>query len=199
MSSSNEFGRPEFLELVRKRDDSAIESLVRAYTSHLRNGALGMGFDTEASRELVQDVWITFFEKAPTFEGRSHVRTYLFGILYNKVREKRRERRFEELDEAVDRLFDARFDGSGHWLVRPVEPEKFVLGLETDSIISKCLEGLSQPQRMAFVLKEIEDSDSGEICQTMGVSVTNLGVLLYRARNRLRECIEKSHAKEHGA
>ena len=33
--------------------------------------------------------------------------------------------------------------------------------------------------------------DSREICEAMNVSRSNLGVLLYRGRNKLRECLEQ--------
>ncbi len=43
---------------------------------------------------------------------------------------------------------------------------------------------------MAFVLREIEGMDTQEICKILEVTRTNLGVLLHRVRNRLRECLE---------
>ncbi len=45
-------------------------------------------------------------------------------------------------------------------------------------------------QRMAFVLREVEGMDTQEICKILEVTRTNLGVLLHRVRNRLRECLE---------
>ncbi len=50
-------------------------------------------------------------------------------------------------------------------------------------------------QRMAFVLREVEDLSTVEICKILDVTRTNLGVLLYRARNRLRECLESKGIK----
>jgi DNA-directed RNA polymerase specialized sigma24 family protein len=44
---------------------------------------------------------------------------------------------------------------------------------------------------MAFFLKEVEGHVSEEICNILEVSNTNLGVLLFRAKNKLRECIER--------
>jgi DNA-directed RNA polymerase specialized sigma24 family protein len=58
-------------------------------------------------------------------------------------------------------------------------------------LISDCLELLPLNQKMAFNLKEIEEEMTEEICNILSVSATNLGVLLFRARNQLRECIEK--------
>ena len=45
-------------------------------------------------------------------------------------------------------------------------------------------------RRMAFVLREIEGMDTEEIRKLLEVTRTNLGVLLHRVRNRLRECLE---------
>ena len=45
-------------------------------------------------------------------------------------------------------------------------------------------------QREVFVLREVEGLDTPEICKILEVSVTNFGVLMHRARARLRECLE---------
>ncbi len=56
--------------------------------------------------------------------------------------------------------------------------------------IESCLDGVPTKQRMAFVLREIEGLDTEETCKILEVTRTNLGVLLHRVRNRLRECLE---------
>lgn len=181
----------EFLRQLKIRDPKAIEKVVRTYTSVLYKGALGLGFDATAGEELVQSVWVTFFDVVQGFEGRSHVRTFLFGILYNKASELRRSyKKFEYSEDPIEAVIDARFAQDGHWLKPPISPEDFMISSQTMSLIEKCLEALPLNQRMAFSLKEIDEQPSTEICNILGVSVTNLGVLLYRARNRLRECIE---------
>ena len=55
--------------------------------------------------------------------------------------------------------------------------------------IDGCLETVPTKQRMAFVLREVEELDTKEICKILDVTRTNLGVLLHRARMRLRECL----------
>ena len=55
--------------------------------------------------------------------------------------------------------------------------------------IDGCLDRVPTNQRMAFVLREIEGMDTEEICKILEVTRTNLGVLLFRVRNRLRECL----------
>lgn len=187
---STTFSSPEFLEQLRVRAPSAIEQVVRAYTEHLYRAALGMGFDQVNAREIVQNVFATFFESVIKFEGRSHVRTYLFGILYNKVSETRREDQKIDQTDPVEDVLERRFNSHGQWIKPPVSPEQFILATETMGLIEKCLEELPSQQRLAFYLKEVDEESSHDICNILGVTVTNLGVLLYRARNRLRECIE---------
>jgi len=185
-----------FTEKIRKRDTAAIERLVRTYTGHLHNAARGMGFDSETAGELTQDTWITFYDKAPGFEGRSQVRTFLFAILHRKAQEKRREYAKMQKHDPIEDVVAARFNRRGHWVHSPVDPEKFALMAETAKFLRQCLENLSLAQRTAFVLKEVDGEESRDICNVLEVSVTNLGVLLYRARNRLRECLEGKHENE---
>ena len=48
---------------------------------------------------------------------------------------------------------------------------------------------------MTFILREVEGFGTDEICNILEVTRTNLGVLLYRVRNRLRECLEAKGVK----
>jgi RNA polymerase sigma-70 factor, ECF subfamily len=52
------------------------------------------------------------------------------------------------------------------------------------------MDGLPVNQREVFVLREVEGLETSEICKILAVSVTNFGVLMHRARARLRECLE---------
>jgi len=50
------------------------------------------------------------------------------------------------------------------------------------------------PQRIAdvFMLREMEEISSKDICKKLSISESNLWVMLHRARMALRECLEKS-------
>ena len=56
--------------------------------------------------------------------------------------------------------------------------------------IAHCLDGLPLTQRSVFVLREMEGVETEEVCKILEVTITNMGVLMHRARNRLRECLE---------
>lgn len=185
-----QFGSAEFLSQIQTRESKTVELLVRSYTEPLYKGALGLGFDAQRAEELVQNVWVTFFDVAPTFQGRSHVKTFIFGILYNKAQEARRERKRIEDTDPIEEVMNSKFALDGHWVKPPIDPQQFVESAETMTLIQKCIDALPLNQRMAFCLREIDDHGTTDICNILEVTVTNLGVLLYRAKNRLRECIE---------
>ncbi len=172
------------------RTSDLSESLVHEYTESLLKGALGLGFSIDDARDLVQSVWATFFEIQSKFEGRSHIRTFLFGILYNKAKERRREDKRLVPDEKIDELVDSHFDERGRWRSPPLDPERFLQATQAMKLIEECLDGLPLTQRMAFCLREIDDHGTPDICKILNISVTNLGVVLFRAKARLRECIE---------
>jgi RNA polymerase sigma-70 factor (ECF subfamily) len=52
------------------------------------------------------------------------------------------------------------------------------------------LSGLPENQARLFMMREFIELESNEICETLNISTSNLHVMLYRARLRLRECLE---------
>ena len=181
---------PDFAARIRKRDAQALEEVVRRYLPQILRAAGGAGFAPQRAEDIAQDTFVTFIETAPRFEGRSHVRTWLFGILYKKIAEARRNLgRDKEMDD-IEEVLEQRFDDAGSWMrpPRPVDAE--VYDAEVRQGIDGCLDRVPTNQRMAFALREIEGMDTQEICKILEITSTNLGVLLYRVRNHLRECLE---------
>lgn len=188
MSTASE--DPTMLRRIRKRDPEALESVVREYLPQVFRAARGAGLRKEEAEDAAQSTFIVFLEKAHQFEGRSHIRTWLFGILYRKVMEMRRaSARMEETDD-IETVVAERFDAKGSWARPPRGADAELYGREVVAHTGECLEQAPVRQKMAFVLREVEGMETDEICKILEVTVTNLGVLLFRARNRLRECLE---------
>ncbi len=181
---------PELASGIRAGDPEAQRKVVGAYLPQILRASRAAGLDRAAAEDVAQSTFLTFFEKAPTFEGRSQVRTWLFGILYRKIQEERRKGRRETPTDEIEAIVDRRFDERGNWANPPQDIEKVLESAEVREAIDGCLERVPTQQRMAFVLREVEGLVSEEICKILGVTRTNLGVLIFRARNRLRECLE---------
>jgi RNA polymerase sigma-70 factor, ECF subfamily len=187
---SDGFSSDDFLTRLRARDEAALERLVSAYLPQLLRTARGAGLNRANAEDVCQSSFVTFIEKIDSFEGRSHVRTWLFGILYRKISEMRRTASRETAAESIDEVMENRFKTDGHWQQPPRAADMATYEREVREHLADCLEGISTDQRLAFILREVEEMGSEEICQTLDISRSNLGVLLYRGRNLLRECLE---------
>jgi RNA polymerase sigma-70 factor (ECF subfamily) len=179
-----------FLERLRRRDPDAVAEAVRDHARPLHRAARALGFAETEAEDLVQDVFQTFLERLDNFEGRSQLRTWLFGILHRKAWERRRTSAVDDRMDPIDEVFESRFDARGSWARPPEDLERLMLSKEISEMIRGCMEGLPANQREAFALREVEGLETGEICKILAVSVTNFGVLMHRARTRLRECLE---------
>lgn len=190
MPRTDTFSDSGFVARIRTGERDALEAVVHAYLPQIFRAARGAGLDPSRADDVVQETFKTFVESASRFEGRSHVRTWLFGILYRKVAEAwrglGRERKFDDIDD----VFESRFDQRGSWSRPPRAADSALDDQETRRELSGCLDAAPESQRMAFLLREVEGFSTPEICKILGVSDNNLGVMLHRLRNRVRECLE---------
>ena len=164
--------------------------------------------DKQTAEDLVSETLLAGLKAQTSFAGQSTEQTWLIGILNNKImdyfRKSKREISFDEAD-IISNNIDEDFAQSGpdrgawkanrrpaEWMVDaadPVEIKEFWLYL------NKCIEGLDIRLSMVFVLRELEEMDSRNICNVLAISPTNLRVMLYRARKQLRLCLEKNWIK----
>jgi len=181
---------PLFVAQLRKGDRDAMGRVVALYLPQTLRAARASGLQAQESEDVVQSAFATFIEKMPEFEGRSRVRTWLFGILYRKIlefgRQAGRSRQFDDLED-VDR---SRFHPDGTWARPPQPADMAVYRREVGKHINDCMESIPSKQRLAFVFREVESMETMEICEILGVTSSNFGVLIHRARNQLRDCLE---------
>ena len=72
---------PQMSERIRRKDPETLQAVVRAYLAQVLRAARAAGMDSQNAEEVTQATFTTFLEKAAQFKGKSHVRTWLFGIL----------------------------------------------------------------------------------------------------------------------
>ena len=96
-------------------------------------------------------------------------------------------------DELADPIDDLPLDSRGHFSQLPAEwgnPERDLSQRQFFEVLELCADKLPAAQGRAFMMREWLELSVEEICKELGVTSTNLYVLLHRARLRLRECME---------
>ena len=181
---------PGLAAQVRAGNRTAIQTVVETYLAQILRAARGAGLDPQQAEDVTQATFTTFIEAAPRFEGRSSVRTWLFGILYKKIAEARRARQRDRQMDELDEAFERRFDTSGSWSTPPQPVDTALHHKEVETEIFGCLDAAPLRQTLVFILREVEELSSEDICNVLGITRTNLGVMLHRIRNRVRDCLE---------
>ncbi|MHC4601642.1 MAG: sigma-70 family RNA polymerase sigma factor [Planctomycetota bacterium] len=173
---------------------------VDRYGNDLYRYALVRVRNPEVAEELVQETFLAALKGRKSFSGRSSEKTWLIGILKHKIvdayRKSSREKALGKGEEDEDDPAEALFDANGHWKESPVswggDPKNLVEQQEFREVLDRCLEGLPDRMARAFFLREMEALETEEIRKDLGVTTTNLGVILHRARARLRHCLERN-------
>ncbi len=178
-----------FVTAKGEQKHRAFQDAVHRYLPQILRAARASGLNTQHAEDVAQDTFVTFIESAHRFEGRSHVRTWLFGILYKKIAAARRGLQHDQSLRDIDEIFEQRFDITGSWMSPPRPSDSAVYDEEVRDGIEDCLDLVPEKQRMAFLLREVEGMKAIEISEVLAVTPGNLSVLLHRVRNRLRDCL----------
>ncbi|HEX9049152.1 MAG TPA: sigma-70 family RNA polymerase sigma factor [Anaeromyxobacter sp.] len=195
-------GDPELLRRVRAGDPAAFAGLVRRHGGGLLRLARLFVRDGAAAEDVVQETWMAVLEGLGGFEGRASFKTWLYRILANRARSRAvkegRSVPFSALQEPGDdggALDPGRFDAAGRWRDPPAgwtdeTPERLALEAETRAAMEAAVAALPPAQRAVLVLRDEDGLETDEICNLLGLTVTNQRVLLHRARTRVRQALE---------
>lgn len=164
--------------------------LLRIARLQLRNDAW--------AEDAVSETIVAAMEGLATFDGTSQVRTWVVGILKHKIIDQFRRHSREVQIEAQEQSSEAEtleqlFDKSGHRVSAPLDwgdPESHLVRSEFFAVLQACIDELPTPLGRIFLLREWLELDTAQICKEMKVTSTNCFVMLYRARLRLRECLD---------
>lgn len=150
------------------------------------------------AEDVVSETLLAILEKPDNFEGRSSLRTYATGILKFKIidvlRKRGREVHVEPLDEqSMDDALDALFASDGHWQEAPQawqQPEHALQQSQFFNALQICVNRLPDKLGRVFLMREWLEQETSDICLELGITSNNCGVMLYRARMQLRECLD---------
>ena len=152
----------------------------------------------EVAQDLVQETLLAAMRGYEKFAGQSSMRSWLCGILKHKLcdyyRKLGRETSFTDLEFLEDECAE-RFVPEGFWVHmhgpkewKP-EPDEVTHRTEFWQTMRACLGKLPERIATVFMMREMDEVESKEICAVLAISESNLWVMLHRARMALRDCL----------
>ena len=187
-------GDAEILASVRAGNESACEAVVRQHGGRMLAVARRFLRTEEDSADAVQDAFLSAFRSLDDFEGNAALATWLHRILVNvclmKLRTKSRCR-----EVSIDDLLPS-FDESGRHS-HPISPWKDqslnqLTQMETRALVRSCIDQLPSSHREVLLLRDIEELDTEETAQLLGINAGAVKTRLHRARQALRTLLESN-------
>ena len=170
---------------------------IQQHRSYLLRYAVLQLRNPEQAEDVVQETLLAALEGRARFAGGSSLKTWLTGILKHKIldaiRRKSREQPLAPAGDDDHDAVDALFKQDGHWQEMPAtwgDPEQALENRKFWEIFELCARLLPERTARVYMLREVMEMTTEEICQEFGITPTNLWVILHRARLVLRECLE---------
>ena len=168
------------------------ERWVEEHGDYLFKFAVSRLRDTTVAEDMVQETFLAALKGGKHFQGRGSEKSWLVGILKNKIfdhfRKSSRETNFTNLE------FNSEEENE-RWMHEHAPRDWPNPGADLDNavfwkIFRECSNKLPRNVSAVFNLREVDGVESKEICAMLNISEGNLWVMLHRARMALRRCLE---------
>jgi RNA polymerase sigma-70 factor, ECF subfamily len=146
-----------------------------------------LGLRDAALDDAVQEVFVVVHRRLAEFEGRSSLRTWLFGITLRVVRDHRRSARRRDPGPPVD-PDTLRATGSG--------PAESAEKAEAVRLLHALLDELDDERREVFVMAELEQMPMPEIADALGINVNTAYARLRIARHEFEQALARHRARD---
>ncbi len=183
------------LEALRNQDKQAFADLVDQNSTNIYRLALKMTGNPQDAEDVLQETFIKAYNNIQKFEGRSKISTWLYRIAVNEALMLLRKRK--DGITSIDQGFQT---DNGDILPKQIIdwcclPEKELMKDEVREQIEAAVGTLSDANRAAFLLRDVEGLSTRETAEVLEISESAVKVRLMRARMQLREVLTSFFAQ----
>lgn len=180
----------ELVELMKGGDKAAFTVLLERYSEKAHNLALRITRSKEDAEEILQDVFLTVFNKINLFEGKSAFSSWLYRITVNtafmKLR-KRKQQACQSLDDVHETVKETWIGtGSDSCDIGYISTRH-----ELRSALEEAIERLPEEYKAIFVLRDVDGLSNQEVGEILNLSVAAVKSRLHRSRLMLRRKLKK--------
>jgi RNA polymerase sigma-70 factor (ECF subfamily) len=169
-------------------DVPAFESVYDTYFPYVWRSVQRLGVPPSHADDVVQEVFIIVHRRLHEFEGRSALKTWLYGIALRVARAYRTQSRRSGERVALD----------AEQLRAPeaTRPDEQAQIAEAARLVDALLDGLEYEQREVFVLAELEQLTAPEIAEALGAKLNTVYSRLRLARRAFAEAAARCRAQD---
>ncbi|HEU4673129.1 MAG TPA: sigma-70 family RNA polymerase sigma factor [Candidatus Limnocylindrales bacterium] len=173
------------IERARGGDLDAFNELVLIHQDHLWALVVRLVPDPDQASDAVQEAFLNAYRNLRSFRGGS-VRSWLGRIAINAAMDAQRFRKRRPAQPYPELEDEAWQPPAGD----DADPERTAMATERSRVLADALALITDDQRTAIVLFDVEGYDYGEIAELTGVSLGTVKSRIHRGRLALRELLE---------
>ena len=184
---SSSAGLPRSADPPQASVHQDLDEIYREHFAFVWRSAKRLGVRDAALDDVVQEVFVIVHRRLEDFEGRSAIRTWLFGITLRVARDHRRSVARKSPDGAVDPdTLHATAPGPGETMER----------VEAMRLLYAILDELDDERREVFVMAELEQMTMPDIATTLGINVNTAYARLRAARQAFEAALARHKARD---
>ncbi|WP_262027509.1 RNA polymerase sigma factor [Microvirga sp. Mcv34] len=182
------------VERARRQDGAALRLIMERHNRQLYHVARSVLRDDAEAEDVVQEAYLRAFTHLEGFRSEARLATWLTRIALNEALERLRKRRpsvdLQQIDTINEQgearviyLPSARQDG---------DPEAAAARAEIRRSLERAIDGLPDPFRIVFVLRDIEEMSIEATAGQLGLRPETVKTRLHRARRLLRQSLHET-------
>ncbi|MBI3219403.1 MAG: RNA polymerase sigma factor [Bacteroidetes bacterium] len=176
------------IQQAQRGDRQAFRQMVTHYQVFLYAVAfryLGNAADAE---DVVQEVFIKLWKNLSAYRSEVKMSTWLYRILVNHCLDMKKKTSYqnERNQQSVETIVNHPDQSS---------PLDKLVQTELTQLYQKAIDQLSDMQKMIYVLRDVEDLPSAEVCQLVNVSEDQVKSNLYHARKKIQAYIKEHYSE----
>lgn len=170
------------IEAILKGDQKAFKLLVDTYQLMVVNTCYAFVHDRDEAEDIAQDVFVQVFESLGKFRFESKLSTWLYRMAVNRSINHCKSPRGRAIKIDIDSWKQQEVAQSVEMPQQQILEER-----EQIELLHKAIDKLPENQRTALILNKYEELSYKEIADVMGVSLSSVESLLFRAKNNLEK------------
>lgn len=170
--------------------DSPLTQIVRDHGPYVWRVLRRLGVAEADADDVCQEVFLVVHRKLPEFEGRSALRTWMYGIAVRTAADyRKRAHRRHEVPTADMPDHPSSVD----------DPDRSLQLTQARSLLDELVGALDDDKRAVFVLFEIEQLSMQDVAAALGCPLQTVYSRLYAARAQIQAAAERLRVADGGS
>ena len=190
--STHELTDEQLVQLYQGGKHEVFEEILERYESRIYNFGFKMCRHAEDAKDLLQDTFLTVFRYLDSFRGETRFRNWLYKIAATACLKRRRKKKHEpDVELSWEELLPGDHPTDNErpaWLSTPIEQ---LMNKEMKTFIMDALQDIPDKYRQVFLLRDMEEFNTAEVAEILGISESSVKTRLHRARTFLRNKIHE--------